>query len=72
MMLIKGKMMLFKGKMMIEKFMKRDRGGKEIIIEIGLIVIAVFLIGVFRSDINDIVGAILEDAQENITSLFND
>lgn len=52
------------------QLIKKDFGGKEIIAEMGLAVIAVALIIVFRGEINDLVTSLMDTAQENIGKLF--
>ena len=51
--------------------MKKDKGGKEVIIEMGLTVIGVALIVVFRDQIKTLVDNIMGTATTTITSLFN-
>lgn len=50
---------------------KKDRGSKEVLIEVGLIVVAVFLIVLFRSEINKIMTSVLTTASTTITKLFS-
>ena len=50
---------------------KKDRGSKEVLIEVGLIVVAVFLIVLFRSEINKIMSSVLTTASTTITKLFS-
>lgn len=47
-----------------------DRGGKEIIVELGLAGIAVALLLVYRTQINTLVTSIMSEATTKITSLF--
>ena len=64
---------------MIKKFVnmskeiifKKDRGASQLIIEIGLVVIAVFFIVIFRSQIKDIFDAVFKEASTTIKNLFN-
>lgn len=49
---------------------KKDSGSKEVIVEIGLIVVAVFLIVLFRSNIYEIMGKVFQTASTSITDLF--
>ena len=51
--------------------MKKDKGGKEIIVELGLTVVAVALIVVFRDQIKTLVDNIMGTATTTITGLFN-
>ena len=51
--------------------MKKDKGGKEIIVELGLTVVAVALIVVFRDQIKTLVDSIMSQATTTITGLFN-
>ena len=51
--------------------MKKDKGGKEIIVELGLTVVAVALIVVFRDQIKTLVDNIMGQATTTITGLFN-
>ncbi len=53
------------------KFMKKDRGGKEIIAEIGLVVVAVTLLLIFRTQISGIISTIMAKASTEIDSLFS-
>ncbi len=48
-----------------------DKGGKEIIVELGLTVVAVALIVVFRTEIKSLVDTIMSQATTTITSLFS-
>jgi hypothetical protein len=50
---------------------KADKGGKEIIVELGLTVVAVALIVVFREQIKTLVDGIMTQATTTITGLFN-
>ena len=50
--------------------LSRDRGGKEIIVELGLAGIAVALLLVYRTQINTLVTSIMSEATTKITSLF--
>lgn len=47
-----------------------DKGGKEIIVELGLTVVAVALIVVFRTEIKALVDTIMTQATTTITNLF--
>ena len=49
----------------------KDNGGKEIIVELGLAVIAVALLILFRDEIGKLVKAIMTTATEKINALFN-
>ena len=51
--------------------MKKDKGGKEIIVELGLTVVAVALIVIFRDQIKTLVDNIMGQATTTITGLFN-
>ena len=48
-----------------------DKGGKEIIVELGLTVVAVALIVVFREQIKTLVDSIMTSATTTITGLFS-
>ena len=48
-----------------------DKGGKEIIVELGLTVVAVALIVVFREQIKTLVDTIMSSATTTITGLFS-
>ena len=50
--------------------MKKDKGGKEIIVELGLTVVAVALIVVFRTEIKGLVDTIMATATTTISNLF--
>ena len=56
---------MFKKEMMV-----RDEGGKEIIVEVGLAVIAVALLLVFREAISSLVKNLINSAETNINKLF--
>ncbi len=47
-----------------------DKGGKEIIVELGLTVVAVALIVVFRTEIKTLIDNIMATATTTITNLF--
>lgn len=49
---------------------KKDHGGKEIIVELGLAAIAVALLLVYRTEINTLVTGIMSDATTAIGGLF--
>lgn len=49
---------------------KKDHGGKEIIVELGLAAIAVALLMVYRTEINTLVTGIMSSATTNIGNLF--
>lgn len=49
---------------------KKDQGGKEIIVELGLAAIAVALLLVYRTEINTLVTGIMSSATTNIGNLF--
>ena len=57
--------------MLKKELMVKDEGGKEIIIEVGLAVIGVALLIVFRSAITNLTQTLINEATENIRSLFN-
>jgi len=50
---------------------KKDRGGKEIIAEIGLVVVAVTLLLIFRTQISSIISTIMSKASTEIDALFS-
>ncbi len=56
---------MFKKEMMV-----KDEGGKEIIVEVGLAVIAVALLIVFRGAITTLVTNLINNAETNINNLF--
>ena len=58
---------MFKKEMMI-----KDEGGKEIIVEVGLAVVAVSLLLVFREAITTLVNNLIQMAGENINKLFGE
>lgn len=60
-----------KAQEMKAKVMASDKGGKEIIVELGLTVVAVALIVVFRDNIKTLVDTIMGQATTTITGLFN-
>lgn len=53
-----------------ENLMIKDEGGKEIIIEVGLAVIGVALLIVFRKAIIELTQELISEATENIRVLF--
>jgi len=57
---------MFKKEMMV-----RDEGGKEIIVEVGLAVVAVALLIIFRKAITSLVNTLIGEATNNIRNLFN-
>lgn len=60
-----------KGQEIKAKVLASDKGGKEIIVELGLTVVAVALIVVFRDQIKILVDNIMGQATTTITNLFN-
>lgn len=55
----------------VKRFLsKKELGGKEIIVEVGLAVIAVALLLVFRKEINILVTTLITAATEKINALF--
>lgn len=50
--------------------MAKDKGGKEIIVELGLAAIAVALLLVYRTEINTLVTGIMSQATTTIGNLF--
>lgn len=56
--------------MLKKELMVKDEGGKEIIIEVGLAVIGVALLIVFRSAITKLTQDLINEATTNIRSLF--
>ena len=57
--------------MLRKELMVKDEGGKEIIIEVGLAVIGVALLIVFRQAIVKLTQELISEATNNIRSLFN-
>ena len=57
--------------MLRKDLMVKDEGGKEIIVEVGLAVIGVALLIVFRTAITNLVQSLISEATSNIRSLFN-
>ena len=57
--------------MLKKELMVKDEGGKEIIIEVGLAVIGVALLIVFRSAITNLTQTLINEATTNIRSLFH-
>lgn len=58
---------MFKKEMMV-----RDEGGKEIIVEVGLAVIAVALLIVFRSAIQNLVESLINLANNKMKDMMTD
>jgi hypothetical protein len=56
--------------MLKKELMVKDEGGKEIIIEVGLAVIGVALLIVFRKAIVDLTQTLVSNAAVNINKLF--
>ena len=56
---------------MVKKLMKKDEGGKEIIIEVGLAVIGVALLIIFRKSIATLTQTLINKASTEIDNLFN-
>lgn len=56
--------------MLKKELMVKDEGGKEIIIEVGLAVIGVALLIVFRKAIVDLTQTLVSNASVNINKLF--
>ena len=56
--------------MLRKELMVKDEGGKEIIIEVGLAVIGVALLIVFRGAITNLATALIDEATTNIRNLF--
>jgi len=50
--------------------MRKDKGGKEIIVEIGIAVIAVALLLIFRDKIKEVVTAVLDAAKLKIDAMM--
>lgn len=57
-------------KKMGRKLLQKKQGGKEIIIELGLMVIGVFLIAAFRTEIGDLLSTIMSTTSTKILELF--
>ena len=57
--------------MLRKELMVKDEGGKEIIIEVGLAVIGVALLIVFRHSIVNLTQELISEAPNNIRFLFN-
>ena len=57
--------------MLKKELMVKDEGGKEIIIEVGLAVIGVALLIVFRNAITELTQTLINEATSNIRSLFS-
>lgn len=57
--------------MLRKELMVKDEGGKEIIVEVGLAVIAVALLIIFRGAITNLTTTLISEATDNIRSLFN-
>ena len=56
--------------MLRKELMVKDEGGKEIIIEVGLAVIGVALLIVFRGAITNLATSLIDEATTNIRNLF--
>lgn len=53
-----------------KELMVKDEGGKEIIVEVGLAVIGVALLLIFREEITTLVKELIGAAKNNINKLF--
>ena len=53
-------------------FQIKDNGSKEVIIEIGMAVVAVALLIVFRSQISQLVASLMTKVTQVISQIFND
>ncbi len=56
--------------MLKKEMMVKDEGGKEIIVEVGLAVIGVALLIIFRDSVTGLVKTLINDATTNIQKLF--
>lgn len=54
----------------MKKLMVKDEGGKEIIVEVGLAVISVALLIVYRAAITNLVTELVDECSKAIRSLF--
>ena len=54
-----------------EKMMKKEQGGKEIIAEVALAVIAVALILIFRTQISSLITTIMTSMNTKVSELFS-
>ena len=59
-----------KAQKIVAAVMAKDKGGKEIIVELGLAAIAVALLMVYRTEINTLVTGIMGQATTTIGNLF--
>ncbi len=57
--------------MLKKEMMVKDEGGKEIIVEVGLAVIGVALLIIFKDSVTALVTTLINDAQTNIQKLFS-
>lgn len=53
------------------KKLKKDAGGKEILVELGLAVVAIALLVIFKSSISKAITTISTTLQEHIANLFS-
>ena len=56
--------------MLKKEMMVKDEGGKEIIVEVGLAVIGVALLIIFKDSVTGLVQTLINDAKTNIQKLF--
>lgn len=56
--------------MLKKEMMVKDEGGKEIIVEVGLAVIGVALLIIFKDSVTELVQSLINDAKTNIQKLF--
>ena len=57
--------------MLKKEMMVKDEGGKEIIVEVGLAVIGVALLIIFKDSVTALVTTLINDAQTNIQKFFS-
>ena len=57
--------------MLKKEMMVKDEGGKEIIVEVGLAVIGVALLIIFKDAVTTLVTTLIDDAKTNIQKLFS-
>ncbi len=58
-------------KKLINNFKKMDNGDKAIVVEVGLAVIAVVLLVLFRSEMEDFISTLVDGMQSQISGILN-
>ena len=57
-------------KNLIKNFMKKDNGDKAIVVEVGLAVIAVVLLVLFRGEMEEFISTLVDSMQSQISGML--